>query len=100
MHRGQATIVSASSGVTDYLEDGVTGLTAPGGDVLAMARAIERLWQDPTVTRALGEAARTVAANHCGEDAVVAYFENYLRTQARWPTAVRSTDDSKIGDLR
>ena len=100
MHRGRATIVSASSGVTDYVEDGVTGLTAPVGDVPAMARAIERLWQDPAATRTLGEAARTFAASHCGEDAVVAYFENYLRTRAHWPTAVRSTDDSKKGDLR
>ena len=100
MHCGRATIVSASSGVTDYVEDGVTGLTVPVGDVLAMARAIERLWQDPAATRALGDAARTFAADHCGEDAVVAYFENYLRTRARWPTAARSTDDSKKGDLR
>jgi len=100
MHCGRATIVSASSGVTDYVEDGVTGLTVPVGDELAMARAIERLWQDPAETRALGDAARTFAANHCGEDAVVAYFENYLRTRVRWPTTAHSTDDSKKGDLR
>jgi hypothetical protein len=65
-----------------------------------MARAIERLWQDPAATRALGDAARTFAANHCGKDAVVAYFENYLHTRARSPTAARSNDDSKKGDLR
>jgi hypothetical protein len=54
-----------------------------------MARAIERLWQDAAATRALGDAARSFAASHCGEDAAVAYFENYLRTRAGWPTAGR-----------
>jgi hypothetical protein len=49
---------------------------------------------------ALGDAARTFAANHCGEDALVAYFENYVHTPARPPMAARSTDDSKKGDLR
>lgn len=100
MHCAKATIVSASSGVSDYVEDGVTGLTVPVGDAAAMAGAIERLWQDPAAARSLGDAARNFAAAHCGEDAVVAYFEHYLRTRARPQAAARSTDDSKIGDMR
>ena len=70
------------------------------GTLIESTFYIERLWQDPAATRALGESARSFAASHCGEDAVVAYFENYLRTRAGWPTAGRSTDDSNKGDLR
>ena len=82
MHCGKATIVSASSGVSDYVEDGATGLTVSVGDPGAMAAAIERLWEDPAAARALGDAARAFAAAHCGEDAAVAWFERYLRTRA------------------
>jgi len=82
MHCGKATIVSSSSGVTDYIEDGATGLTVPVGDPAAMAAAIERLWDDPAATRTLGDAARRFAAANCGEDAAVAWFERYLRTRA------------------
>jgi glycosyltransferase involved in cell wall biosynthesis len=81
MHCAKATIVSASSGVADYIEDGVTGLTVAVADERAMARAIERLWEDTATTRSLGDAAKTFAASRCGEEAVVAYFENYLRTR-------------------
>lgn len=100
MHCAKATIVSASSGVSDYIEDGVTGLAVAVGDAASMAGAIERLWQDPGTRRALGDAARRFAAARCGEDAVVAYFENYLRTRARPSTAAGSTDDPKTGDMR
>jgi glycosyltransferase involved in cell wall biosynthesis len=82
MHCGKPTIVSASSGVTDYVEDGVTGLTVPVGDPEALAAAIERLWHDAAATRALGDAARAFAVAHCGEEAAVRYFERYLRTRA------------------
>jgi len=99
MHCARATIVSASSGVSDYIEDGVTGLTVPVGNAPAMARAIERLWEDPAATRTLGAAAQAFAASRCGEDAVVAYFENYLRTRAGLPTAAGSTAETR-GELR
>lgn len=81
MHCARASIVSASSGVADYIEDGVTGLTVPVADAPALARAVERLWSDPATTRALGDEAKAFANAHCGEDAVVTYFENYLRTR-------------------
>lgn len=83
MHCGKPTIVSASSGVSDYVEDGVTGRIVPVGDVTAMAAAIDRLWQDPAAIRALGDTARAFAAAHCSEEAAVAWFEGYLRTRAR-----------------
>ncbi|MEO5881407.1 MAG: glycosyltransferase family 4 protein [Caldimonas sp.] len=99
MHCARPTIVSASSGVTDYVEDGVTGVTVPVGDAPAMAAAIERLWQDPAAAQTLGDAAKAFASARCGEDAVVRYFENYLRTRAGLRPDGRENPDSK-GDLR
>lgn len=82
MHCSKAAIVSASSGMADYLEHGVNGLTVPVGDRAALARAIEQLWSDPVQATRLGAAARAFAAARCGEDAAVAYLENYLRSCA------------------
>ena len=78
MHSGKASIVSASSGVADYVEDEVNGLTVPVGDASALARAIERLWSEPARAARLGAAAQAFARARCGEDAAVTYFENYL----------------------
>ena len=80
MHCAKATIVSASSGVSDYVTHEVTGIAVPVADVRALAGAIERLWGDAAAARTLGDAAKAFAAAYCGEDAAVAYLENYLNT--------------------
>ncbi|MCE9657599.1 MAG: glycosyltransferase [Burkholderiales bacterium] len=80
MHCAKATVVSDSSGVSDYVTQEVTGLAVPVADVPALAGAIERLWADAAAARALGDAAKAFATAHCGEDTVVAYLENYLNT--------------------
>ncbi len=81
MHCAKATIVSASSGVSDYVAHEVTGLAVPVADVPALAGAIGRLWADQAAARSLGAAAQAFAAAHCGEDTVVTYLENYLNTR-------------------
>lgn len=58
MAAGCACIASDVIGVRGVLEDGVTGLLVPEGDVQALADAIERLLRDPQLVARLGAAAR------------------------------------------
>ena len=79
MHLEKATIVTDSSGVADYVEDGVNGLTVPVGDARAMASAIDRLWNEPAHCSLLGQAAVAFARTSCSEQSAANYFEGYLR---------------------
>lgn len=44
--------------VPEVVEDGVTGVLAPAGDVAALAEATARLLRDPELRRRMGEAGR------------------------------------------
>jgi len=49
-------IASAIGGITDVVEDGVSGLLVPPGDAGALARALERLAKAPDQAARLGDA--------------------------------------------
>lgn len=53
-------VVSATSGIADYVEDGVTAALVPPGDVGALRETIERLLADPREARRLALAGRAV----------------------------------------
>lgn len=55
---GKAVVASASPGILDYIEDGVTGFIVPFNDPGAMAAAINRLLVDHDLRRRMGAAAR------------------------------------------
>lgn len=55
---GRAVITSDAPGCSDTVDDGVTGLIVPPGDVAALARAMRTLAENPALVRAMGEAAR------------------------------------------
>ena len=55
---GKAVVVSASPGIADYVEDGVTGLVVPCHDPDALAVATNRLLTDHELRRRMGAAAR------------------------------------------
>jgi len=62
---GLPVVAGASGGVASLIDDGVTGLLAPPGDVGALSRHIAALLGDPSRRRAMGAAARArVAAQH------------------------------------
>lgn len=69
--------------MTDLVEDEVTGLTAPAGDVDAFAAAVERLLDDPDLARRLGEAGRLQAEAHSIERMAERTEEVYRRALAR-----------------
>jgi glycosyltransferase involved in cell wall biosynthesis len=58
MAMGKAVICSRTRGQVDVLEDGVTGLFVPVGNVAALRAAILELWNDPERARAMGERGR------------------------------------------
>ena len=80
MHCKKAVIVSDSSGIADYVVDGVNGVTVPTNDPKAMATNIERLWSDPALSSRLGCAAQAFAQMRCSEQAAVDYFQQYLQS--------------------
>lgn len=64
MAMGKAVICSRTRGQVDVLEDGVTGLFVPVGDVAALRAAILELWRDPFRAREMGERGRAYIEKH------------------------------------
>ena len=61
MSKGRAMIGTRPGGQEDMIEDGETGLLVPGGDAVALARAMSRLIEDPELRGRIEEAARVRA---------------------------------------
>src|SRR5262249_1496011 len=72
-------IVSTNvGGVSEVVEDGVTGLLAPSGDADELSRQVLRLIAEPALRRELGERGRARAETHFSErQMLVAYAELY-----------------------
>ena len=68
MAHGRPVVASATGGLLDLVEDGVTGLLVPPGDVPALRAAIERLLGDRELRARLGEAAREHARERLSPD--------------------------------
>jgi len=82
---GRPVIASATGGVGDWLEHGVSGLLVKPGDVQDLARALNQLLADPQRQRAMGIAGReAVNARFSPERHVAAVLEAYGEARARW----------------
>ena len=90
MAAGRPVIASATGGIGDWLQDGVSGLSVPPGDAAALARALNELLGDPERQRAMGIAGREiVAARFSAEHHVAALLEGYRAAREHW----RSTSE-------
>lgn len=69
---GVPAIASRIYGVTDAVEDGVTGLMFRPGDVAALAEGMGRLARDPALRTSLGERARAKALRDFPAGAITA----------------------------
>jgi glycosyltransferase involved in cell wall biosynthesis len=87
---GRPVIASATGGIEDWLDDGVSGLCVKPGDVGELARALNQLLADPDRQRAMGIAGRE-AVNERFSPArhVAAMLDAYASARASW-----SRDDS------
>ncbi len=64
MAAGLPVIVARSGALPEIVEDGVSGIIVPRGDVAALAQAIDGLLADPSRRAAMGQAARARARRH------------------------------------
>jgi glycosyltransferase involved in cell wall biosynthesis len=78
MHLERAMIITASSGVEDYVENGANALTVPLGDVPALVTAIRRLWNDRLLCDDLAKQGKRFASTHCTEENIAAQFQCQL----------------------
>jgi glycosyltransferase involved in cell wall biosynthesis len=64
MASGRPVVAYAAGGLTEIIEDGVSGLLVPRGDVRALTQAVRSLLGDPARARRLGEGARARVEGH------------------------------------
>ena len=94
---GRPVIASATGGIGDWLEDGVSGLSVEPGDADALARALNELLADPARQQAMGAAGkRAVAARFSPECHVAALLDAYRHAHSRWASTERESDHSDI----
>lgn len=72
MATARPVIATAHGGPCELVVDGVTGVLVPPGDVLALARAIRTLMDDPDRAAAMGAAGRDRAIAHFSSAAYIA----------------------------
>lgn len=78
MAMGKAIVTSATSGKSDVIQDGVTGLTVPPGDVGRLREAIDFLLAHPKERRRLGRNAKDAFDAQFNIDLYVASLLNHL----------------------
>lgn len=83
---GKAVVATASGGIPDMIVDGEDGILVPPGDVAALSRAIERLYDDPALRLALGNRAYSASETRFNIDNTVnrldALYESLLSTSS------------------
>jgi glycosyltransferase involved in cell wall biosynthesis len=82
---GRPAVATATGGIGDWLEDGVSGLMVPAGDVAALAAALGQLLADPERQRRMGEAGRKLVAERFSiERHLAALLEAYGSAREAW----------------
>lgn len=76
MSKGKAMIGTKPGGHADMIDDGVSGLLVPSGDVAALREAMQRLIEDPTLRDQLGAVARE-SAKKFSSDVMIPRFEAF-----------------------
>jgi glycogen synthase len=86
MASGTPVVGWAAGALPEVVEDGVSGLLVPPGEVDALADAILRLLQDPEARRRMGRAARQQAAQYDVRNVMeenMRFYEEVLHNAAR-----------------
>lgn len=75
---GLPVIATCGSSLTEVVEDGVTGILCPEGDIAAFATAARALAADPDRAAEMSTAARAACVRHFGIDGMIqAYLDIY-----------------------
>ena len=84
MFFGCPSVATAVGGIPEVVDDGVSGVLVPFGDVDGLARGVESLLRDPVRRKAMGEAARQRARDLFAAGVIVPQYEAlYRRVCAR-----------------
>lgn len=82
---GRPVVASATGGIPDWLEHGVSGLLVQPGDPVALARALNELLADTDWQRAMGAAGREAVAQRFTPDHhVAALLDGYREAREHW----------------
>jgi N-acetyl-alpha-D-glucosaminyl L-malate synthase BshA len=76
---GCPSVARRVGGIPEVTEDNATGLLVPGEDPEALARAVERLIQDPARRTAMGRAGQQRAREKYSADVIVPKYEALYR---------------------
>lgn len=76
---GVPSVASRIYGLTDAVEDGVSGLLVPAADSAALASALETLLADHEASRAMGQAARQRALERFSRERIVEGLRDFYR---------------------
>ncbi len=81
---GCPSVATRAGGIPEVVDEGVTGLLVPFGDLDALTQAVERLIKDPALRKGMGQAARVQAHKRFAADAIVPkYIDLYRRVCAQ-----------------
>ena len=94
MAAGRPVVAFASGGVPEMVEDGVTGVLVPAGDVAGLGAAMAELAADSDRRRSVGEAAGRRARAEFGLDRHVERMEAILRRHSYTDGPGRRTNGS------
>jgi glycosyltransferase involved in cell wall biosynthesis len=85
---GRPVVASATGGMSDWLEDGVNGLSAKPGDPSALADALNELLGDPARQQSMGNAGRQMAAARFSRERhVTGLLDAYAQARSNWESA-------------
>ena len=77
---GLPVVVANTGGLPELVEDGVTGLVVPSGDISAFSKAVCRLLKDERLRKQMGNAARDrVRREFCVEHSANLSLDLYQR---------------------
>ena len=79
MHLAKTSVVTNSTGVSDYVKDGHNAVACEANSPEQLADAIKRLWENGDLCRELGANAKSFAAEHCSEPPVLNHFIQLLQ---------------------
>ncbi|HEX4935617.1 MAG TPA: glycosyltransferase [Gemmatimonadaceae bacterium] len=77
---GAPVVAFESGGLVDAITHGETGLLVPPGDIDALARALDRLFDDPELRLALGRAGRVAALGDFAPEAAARRYATLYRS--------------------
>lgn len=80
MLRGTAVVATASGGIPEIVQDGLSGLLVPPGSATALSQALLRLLEDRALAERMGQAGREQALLHFSEDRYIDRIEELYQT--------------------